>query len=212
MKALTDVNFNGCISDQTHRMYMPTALPLITMGNTLFDKDTDFAKLKDDYFASAFGKDGFKVRDFLDALSPLLSPSNFRVGGKGGMEEAGVGFGDSKDAPFINNTFVAERADKIPALIDSFEDVVGDNVKASFDPAQRLSWMYLELFLPIARYHGEILKAAAIGDLDSAKAILDRSRDYISENELRFHGVFDLFLYVRAVAQKIGYKLPGYFD
>jgi hypothetical protein len=212
MKALTDVNFNGCISDQTHRMYMPTALPLITMGNTLFDKTTDFGKLKDDYFTSAFGKDGFKVRDFLDALSPLLSPSNFRVGGKGGTEEEGVGFGDSKDAPFINNTFVAERADKIPALIESFEDVVGDNVKASFDPAQRLSWMYLELFLPIARYHGEILKAAAIGDLDSARAILDRSRDYISENELRFHNVFDLFLYVRAVAQKIGYKLPGYFD
>jgi hypothetical protein len=72
--------------------------------------------------------------------------------------------------------------------------------------------MYLELFLPIALYHGEILKAGAEGDLDSARALLDKSRDYISENELRFHNVFDLFLYVRAVAQKIGYKLPTYYD
>lgn len=212
MKALTDVNFNGCISDQTHRMYMPTALPLITMGNTLFDKATDFEKLKDDYFLSAFGKDGLKVRDFLDALSPLLSPSNFRVGGKGGTEEEGVGFGDSKDSPFINNPFVAERASKIPALIESFEETVKNNVIDALDSAQRLSWMYLELFLPIALYHGEILKAGAEGDLDSARALLDKSRDYISENELRFHNVFDLFLYVRAIAQKIGYKLPTYYD
>jgi hypothetical protein len=35
---------------------------------------------------------------------------------------------------------------------------------------------------------------------------------YLSENELRYHKVFDLFLYTRAVAQKIGVGLPGYYD
>ena len=140
MKALTEVNFNGCISDQTHRMYMPTALPLITMGNTLFDRSRNFEDLKNDYFLSAFGKEGFKARDFLDALSPLFSPSNFRVGGKGDLEEAGVGFGDSKTAPFINNPYVAERASKIPALVESFKETVKNNIIDSHDPAQRLSW------------------------------------------------------------------------
>lgn len=212
MKALTDVDFNGCISDQTHRMYMPTALPLITMGKTLFDKSTDFETLKDDYFISAFGENGALVKDYLDKLSPLLSPSNFRVGGKGGIEEEGVGFVESRLRPWVNNPDVAERADKIPALLDKFLPIIKQNVIDSHDPAQRLSWKYLTYFTEICRRHGEILKAGATGDMEKAREILGALRDYLSENELEYHPVFDLFLYIRAVAQKIGYRLPGYFD
>ena len=212
MKALTDVDFNGCISDQTHRMYMPTGLPLITMGNTLFDKSTDFESLKNDYFAAAFGNNADLAKNFLDTLSPLLSPANFRVGGKGDIEEAGVGFGDSTKAPWVKNPYVAERASKIPALIDEFAPIVKQNIIDSHDPAQRLSWMYLEEFLPIARYHGAILKAGGEGNMNLAREIFSELRDHISENEFKFHNVFDLFLYLRAVSQKIGVGMPGYYD
>ena len=194
MKALTDVDFNGCISDQTHRMYMPTGLPLITMGNTLFDKSTDFETLKNEHFAASFGNGASLAKEFLDTLSPLLSPANFRVGGKGDIEEAGVGFGDSTKAPWVNNPYVAERASKIPALIDEFAPVVKQNIIDSHDPAQRLSWMYLEEFLPIARYHGAILKAGGEGNMDLAREIFSELRDHVSENEFKFHNVFDLFL------------------
>ena len=212
MKALSDVSFNGCISDQTHRMYMPTALPLITMGKTLFDKTTDFDALKRDYFDHAFGKDGGAVMEYLDRLSPLLSPSNFRVGGKGGIEEDGVGFVESRFRPWVNNPEVAARADEIPALLDGFMPTIERNISDSTDPSQRLSWMYLWHHSPICRYHGRILKAGAMGDLDGAKEIFTEMRDYISEHELEFHNAFDFFLYLRAVAQKIGAPLPGYFD
>ena len=212
MKALTDVNFNGCISDQTHRMYMPTSLPLITMGKTLFDRSTDFDNLKGDYFTSAFGKKGLLVKDYLDKLSVLLSPSNFRVGGKGGIEEEGVGFVEARLRPWVNNPEVAARAEEIPALVDEFIPVIREGIIDSTDPAQRLSWKYLIYHAEIVKYHGRILLAGAAGDLEGARAILDEARDYISEHELEFHNVFDLFLYLRAVAQKIGYKLPGYYD
>ena len=61
MKALSSVDFNGCMSDQTHRMYMPTSLPLLLMGETLFDKELDFEAYTNDYFDFAFGEDGKKV-------------------------------------------------------------------------------------------------------------------------------------------------------
>lgn len=212
MKALTDVSFNGCISDQTHRMYMPTSLPLITMGNTLFDKSTDFDNLKDDYFLSAFGENGLLVKEYLDKLSVLLSPSNFRVGGKGGVEEEGVGFVEARLRSWVNNPDVAKRAEEIPALLDSFIPTIKLNVSAAQDPAQRLSWIYLNYHAKIIRYHGKILQAGASNDLEGARAIFDELRDHISEHELEFHPVFDLFLYLRAIAQKIGVNMPGYYD
>ena len=212
MKALSDISFDGCISDQTPRMFLPTSLPLTTMGKTLFDVNTDFERLKDDYFLSAFGADGELVKEFLDKLSVLLSPSNFRVGGKGGREEDGVGFIESRLRPWVNNPEVAERADNIPSLLDEFIPIIRKNLSSASDPSQRLSWIYLEHFVPICRYHGEILKAGGNGDLEKAKSIFAELRDYVSEHELEFHNAFDLFLYLRAVAQKIGVKMPKYYD
>ena len=212
MKALSSVSFNGCMSDQTHRMYMPTSLPLMTMGNTLFDKETDFDRLSADYFEGAFGADGEKVRGYLEEMSHLLSPSNFRVGGKGGIEEEGVGFTDTTSRPFVNNPYVKERAERIPALLDSFLPVIKQNIIDAIEPTRRQSWMYLAIHSQIVRYHGRILETSASGDMEKARSIFAELRDYLSEKELEYHRVFDLFLYTRAVAQKIGVGLPGYYD
>jgi hypothetical protein len=48
--------------------------------------------------------------------------------------------------------------------------------------------------------------------MNKARDVFTELRDFLSENELRYHKVFDLFLYTRAVAQKIGVGLPGYYD
>ena len=212
MKALSSVDFNGCMSDQTHRMYMPTSLPLVTMGNTLLDTDTDFEKLTNNYFLGAFGDEGARVREYLEEMSTLLSPANFRVGGKGGIEEEGVGFTDTTARPWKNNPFVLERAKKLPALLDGFMPVIDNNVKTAEEPARRESWRYLKIHSEICRYHGRILEAGASGDLDKAKEIFAELRDFLSDRELEYHRVFDLFLYLRAISQKIGVGMPGYYD
>ena len=48
--------------------------------------------------------------------------------------------------------------------------------------------------------------------MNKARAVFTELRDYLSDRELEYHKVFDLFLYTRAVAQKIGVGLPGYYD
>ena len=212
MKALSSVDFNGCMSDQTHRMYMPTALPLVLMGKTLFDTDTDYEKTANEYFFGAFGEGGTLVREYLEKLSVLLSPSNFRVGGKGGIEEEAVGFTDTASKPWKNNPFVRERAEKIPALLDEFLPVIDENIKSAEEPARRESFMYLKIHSEICRYHGKILEAGAEGDMNRAGEIFAQLRDFLSEHEMEYHKVFDLFLYLRAVSQKIGVRMPGYYD
>ena len=212
MKTLGSISFEGCMSDQTHRTYLPTALPMITMGETLYDHATDFEKLANEYFEGAFGKDGAKVRAYLEGLTPLLSPSNFRVGGKGGAEEAGLGNMSPKKRSWRDNPLVAENAAKAPAHLDSFLPTIEENIKAEPDAARRQSWIYLRYHTEICRYHAEILRLGALGDISAARAKFNELRDYLSENELEFHKVFDLFLYLRAWSQKLEIAMPGYFD
>ena len=212
MKTISQVSFNGCMSDQTHRMFMPTSLPLTTMGKTLFDGSVDFEKLKSDYFLGAFGDDGAKVREYLNKLSVLLSPSNFRVGGKRNIEEEGISFIDTSERPWINNPYVADRAEKIPDCIDAFLPVIERNIIGAEEPVRRDSWVYLKIHAEICRYHGRILLAGAKGDMNLAREIFSELRDYLSEWELSYHKVFDLWLYTRAWAMKISAPLPGYYD
>jgi hypothetical protein len=191
---------------------MPTALPLVLMGKTLFDTDADYEKTANEYFFGAFGEAGTLVREYLEKLSVLLSPSNFRVGGKGGIEEEAVGFTDTSSKPWKNNPFVRERAEKIPALLDEFLPVIEENIKAAKEPSRRESFRYLKIHSDICRYHGRILEAGAGGNEDLAREVFTELRDFLSEHEMEYHRVFDLFLYLRGVAQKIGVGLPGYYD
>jgi len=214
MRSLEKVPFDGCMSDQTHRMYMPTALPLITMGQTLFDKSTDFDQLADEYFAGAFGEDGARCRAYLEKLSELLCVSNFRIGGKKGMEELGIG--DNSAAPnkriWINNPYVAEKVKEIPAHLAEFLPVIEHNIAAAQDPAQRMSWVYLRHHSAICAAVAKIMLAGAENNLDKAAEIC-RSElfPYLSEHELEFHNVFDLFLFRRFISLKVGLPLPQYF-
>ena len=211
MRALDDVDFNGCMSDQTHRMYMPTALPLITMGHTLFDRETDLEELTREYFLGAFGSDGCIVRDYLEELSQLLSPSSFRVGGKKDIDDNMLGSLAANKKPWINNPEVAERAEQIPALLDSFLPVINEHISSCADAAQGNSWFYLRYHSEIVRIHGKILYFGAKGELEKARAAFDSLVEYLSLHEMEFHPVFDLFLYLRTVSQKIGVPIPNYY-
>ena len=212
MKDLAEVGIEGCMSDQTHRMYMPTALPMITMGKMLFDRNRDYEEVAEEYFEGAFGEESKACRAYLEKLSVLLCPSNFRVGGKNGVEEEGLGALETRLRSWIGNPEVAQKAAQIPQVLDDFLTVIEKRIGTETDPARRLSWIYLKHHSYICRYFGAILLAGAQGDMEEAKARFAPLREYLSEHEMEFHNVFDLFLYTRAVTLKLGLPVEGYYD
>ena len=213
MKTLENVAFNGCMSDQTHRMYMPTALPLIMMGETLFDTSIDYDTLANEYFEGAFGKDGTLVREYLEKLSENLCPSNQRIGSKTGVEEAGFGDVEAEKCPWINNPYVTEKALKVPGILEEFRPTILKNIKTAEDEARRLSWRYLEYHYEICRRFAGVLIAGSKNDVDEARRIFEQEvLDYLCDHEMEFHNVFDLFLFRRAIGLKIGSRLPAYYD
>lgn len=211
MQSLERVSFQGCMSDQTHRMYLPTALPLIMMGETLFDRNVDYDKVADEYFEGAFGEDGRKCRAYLEKLSDLLCPSNVRVGGKNGVEEAGLGNETARKC-WIGNEKVAEKAAQIPALLEEFEHTIDLNIAYAADEARLLSWRYLKYHSKITGLFAEMLRAGAKGDMEEAKNKYLVLEEYLSEHEMEFHNAFDVFLFTRAMRSKVDLPAVKYYE
>ncbi|MBO7303982.1 MAG: DUF4838 domain-containing protein [Clostridia bacterium] len=212
MASLDKIPFDGCMSDQTHRMYMPTALPLIMMGETLFDKTNDFDKCANDYFYAAFGNEGYLVREYLEKLSELFCPSNFRIGGRNGIEEEGLGNIEVKNKPWVNNPDVAASVAQVPGVIDEFLPVIVKNMSTVEEDSRYLSWVYLEQHAEITRRHSEIVLAGAEDNMELAQQKLREMQDYLSEKEPYYHNVFDLFLYLKGMSGKLSMKMPSYWE
>jgi hypothetical protein len=201
----------GCINDQTHRMYLPTSLPLLLIGETLFDRSTDFESFADDYFLSAFGADRARVREYLEAISENLCTTNLRNSKKLGIEDATLTSGYELKASFINNRFTEQKFAKIPEILDGFMPTIKENM-AIDNAAQRLSWTYLYYHSKICRQLARILLLASQNKLDEAKAALDKLEVELSVMESDIHNAFDLFLFIKFVREKLGIKMCKYFE
>ena len=212
MKTLKEIGLQGCMSDQTHRMTMPTALPQIAMGETLFDTTVDYEEITNTYFEGAFGKDGVKCRAYLETLSDLLCPANFRKGGKGAVEDEGLGNVDSSGKEWRNNPYVAEKVAKIPKLIQEFLPTIEYNISMADNDAQLLSWYYLRYHANICCMFSEVLLEGAKNNTVRAQEKYYEMEDYLSAHEMEFHKSFDVFLFLRTVRSKIGIPAIPYYD
>ena len=208
MRRLSHMPVNGSMSDQTARLAMPTSLPMVMMGETLFDLNADYERVVGDYFAGAFGKDGARCRTYLEELSRLFCVKNLRVTNLQGIEDEGIFALPPEKRPWHHNPDAAESFARIPAHIDAFLPVIEHNIKAETDEARRLSWIYLRYHAEICRLMADIYHSGAAGDMDGAVARFDAFWDYVSKTELDTHRALDLFLILKNVADKLGINMP----
>ena len=111
-----------------------------------------------------------------------------------------------------NNPEVAERAREIPALLDEFLPIIKDNIAYADDNARLMSWKYLEYHSEIVRRFARLLLSGAEGDMEKAAEACYDVENYISEHELEFHTVFDLFLFSRYIRLKLELPRIPYYD
>lgn len=212
MHRLSRMPVDGSMSDQTARLAMPTSLPMVMMGETLFDLNVDFEKVTSDYFKGAFGTDGARCRAYLEKLSELFCVQNLRVAKAEGLDDEGIYALPPEKRSWQDNPDVAAKLAQIPAYIDAFLPVIEHNIKAVTEESVRLSWIYLRYHAEICRLMADIYHCGAAGDMEGAVARFPLLQDYVSRHELDFHRALDLFLLLRNVSQKLGIKMPAYYD
>ncbi len=212
MKKMASMPVGGSMSDQSARMAMPTSLPMVMMGETLFDRNVDYEAVVNDYFAGAYGAYGAKCRAYLEKMSELFCVKNLRVSVSESIDDEGVNMTVNNDRSWKDNPYVAEQLAKIPAHIDAFMPVIEENIKTSMEESRRLSWIYLRYHAEICRICADIYLCGAKGDMDAAREKFQTLRDYVSLHEMDTHRALDLFLLLRNVAGKVEIKMPKYFE
>lgn len=78
MVNLDKIGLHGMMSCQIQRVSFPTGLPMYAMAKGLWDKNSAFEDICEEYFAAAFGEDGKTVETYLATLSELFDPAYFR--------------------------------------------------------------------------------------------------------------------------------------
>lgn len=184
MKGLRAIGLNGFVSCQVQRLFLPTGLPMTVMARMLWDASADFQRIADDYFASAFGADGARCREYLERLSTLFNPPYLRGERPGRDKEAAANFAAVRDC------------------LQSFRPVIERNA-ASPDPCHAQSWRYLLHHGEIAGALAEALRARAEGDRERAAALWNKASRLAWENEPEIHPVFDSWLFGMTLERRL---------
>ena len=122
---LDELGMNGFISCQVHRICFPTGLWMHAMGKALWDRQTDYGEMVDEYFADLFGRDGLAVKEYLSRLSALFDPPLLR--------------GEKPDPS--REKWLRDLA-RVPALVEEFLPTVERGVRSA-DRVSAAAWRLL---------------------------------------------------------------------
>lgn len=190
---------NGISSCQGQRVFFPTGLPMVTMAETLWNRNAEFEKIRDDYLTSAFGKDGMKLGTLLEAIG---KPEITRI-----MTSA--------EALDWNKT----KGDETIALIkksydpiNELEALIQHNVNDTSHPdAVKESWKYLEFYPEYARLYMDVWIASfGEADIEKTRQVAVKLVEYVNRNEKYLHRVLDGCLFRRRIYYFFNtHRLPG---
>ena len=175
MKSMDKLGMNGMISCQNQRVWMPSGFGMAAMAAALWDRNTDYQQMADEYFAAAFGPDGSLVKDYLEELSRLMTPAYFR------REIGDV----SPEA--------AENFQQVPCLTGEFVSVILDNLDRPLPKVQHQSWVYLDFHRRFTELLAATAQLLAQGNREEALNRFQRVCRYLQDHEPEIADVFDAY-------------------
>lgn len=202
IKTLDVTGFNGIMSDQTQRVYFPTALPSSIMGMTLFDTTLDTEEYIDDYLKNSFGPEWSIAKEYLEKVSASFDLKAMTQNTDVTAQDTGSRDINSKKATIIGNKPVGDVIAKVPELVESYREAITRNL-ALENETQRLSWKILEYHIEYCKGVSEIYYLLSREDTEGATKSLEKFIDYLSEIEMEIHRFFDLVLFVQRTKQII---------
>ena len=174
---LKAMQLDGLISCQSQRVSFPHGLGTTVMGRTLWDSESSFDEIANDYFAAAYGQNYVEAQEYFKECSKLFHPPLIRS--EGTDEDKLAAVEDLKKYPLL--------AEKIIPF--------AEKGAISADPCQRESWQQLQIHIEISTLLAKFLIASWSRNKDNtseAKELFELVRKY----EMRLQSFFDVYEYI----------------
>ena len=184
---LADIGLNGMISDQSQRVFLPSGLPMAVLAQKLWMRDLDYDTFAGDYFSSAFGPEGDRVRGYLEQVTEGFSAhwlSTYRPGSDEAVPTEVI--------PGLRD--VRER-------VDTFEPVIERN-RALGNSVHARSWEYLGYHAELCRVLSHAIEAELTGQEEVAKRHWQALENEAFEQEKDTNPAFDTFLFLLSLRRK----------
>lgn len=182
---LHKLGLNGMMSCQNQRVFMPNALGMNLMGEAMWSGKSDFKKRSEKYFFAAYGPDGGKCLNYLEAVSAAVDPVILRG-----------------EKP-VNAPGAATGYTALLTVIDEFQKVIKDNLDRAVLPLQRRSWEILAFHSALCRKITQLLLCFAAENSREAESMWQELSRFARENEMAFQREFDLFEFILVWENKI---------
>lgn len=185
IKSLKSLHLNGYISCQELRVSFPNALPNYIMGLTLFDHETNFEQVTEDYFKHLYKEQSSYYQHYLQKLSDLFSCDHFNA----------IGPRYSKR--------LANRYREASELAEVFLERIVPFENDYFLKKLYFHGKYVKL-LALALYH------LASNNPTEKEEVYGEFIHYIQSNELSFQEALDVYRIIEVSTRYTGFSLPNY--
>ena len=182
-KRLKGLGLNGVNSCQVQRLFFPTALPMISMSETLWNREIEFEEIKNKYLTDAFGEDGPRLAEIMGRIS----------------QKEIIDFTtkwECLDWYLLDGKRIMSLIEKSREAIKELQPIVEKNLNDENHPdAVKRSWEYFKYYPEYAELFMDMWQAAyGEDDLEKSKEAWKKFADYINRIEPELHRVLDGFM------------------
>ena len=183
--------FGGSIEDGSQRSFFPNGFPLYTYAATLFDSDTDFEALKEDYFRHAYGEDFGEVVAFFEKIAECVD-HKFLAGERSADEKIGQYYNPAM-VPLLRR--VSEIVEDFRPFLEAHKNMP----KRVQTVAMRLLIRYLEYVEGFAHF----MTLRALGAGAEARKEANEFITRFGRHEVEIERYFDICILGKALEWRI---------
>lgn len=177
MANLDQIGLNGMVSCQCVRSFFPHGLGMNAMAAALWNKNTDYDALAHSYFQNAFGSDGDRVYEYMQALSACAEPVFIR--GEYAPEEWKA---------------LIPHMEEAQSIATGFRDFIARRLSDA-NPTVALSYFYLSLHADLIEKYLDWEICAARQDMEAAERALGELFAFADDHEKDWQPVYDSFIF-----------------
>ncbi len=170
MVGLEKIGLRGMVSCQGQRVAFPTGLPIYSMAKALWNKDSKFENVCEEYFTAAFGEDAKAVEEYMAKLSKLFCPS-FTRGEK----------------PISHEEMIAQCKEAKRVVDDFCVSHIHKNAH------KNINWEHLTYHADYCRLYADVIVAYTKNDEAMIKEAIDAFDGYLLRVEPIIGDFFDMF-------------------